>query len=421
MTYIEKAPTNLESLNLSGNFLYVAGSDLYNPLNQPSQHLPFHLAVHLGQMDLVGYLRFYDGPPASAWQRLKSGIKNILFNRLHITQTGNIKTIAVRRLRLPGILDPFLQDLWLWAIFKRQLKKSYDVAIVDGPESASIAKFLKKSGRTKHLIYYDIDFYPGVHPKWAWILSKREKLLCKLSDAAASVSRPLAALREQQGAKLAFVIPNGVEFNRFYTPRSDRIGQPPILIYSGSLDERWGVDLSIRAMPELRRRFPNIQLYIAGRGPAEQYLRELVTSLDLEKCVHFKGFVPYTDLPKLLSQADIGVATSRQVNFRKYASPLKLVEYMSAGLPVICSGGGEAQQMIEESGGGINIQFEPEAFTEAVTSFLIDPERFSIARFKAITYARGRSWEQMGYRMAQLVERVMEEDHKQHNTGTIME
>ena len=222
----------------------------------------------------------------------------------------------------------------------------------------------------------------------------------------ASVSRPLAALREQQGAKLAAVVPNGVDFTRFHAATLIRREHPPTLIYTGSLDVRWGVDLSIRAMPLLRRQIPDIRLLIAGRGPAEQELRQLALSLGLTDCVNFEGFVPHANLPNLLAQADIGVATSQRVSFRQYASPLKIVEYMAAGLPVICSGGGEAEKMIGESRAGTNIPYEPEAFAEAVHSLWATPGSLSTAREAAISYARSRSWEQMGIRMAQLVSQV---------------
>ena len=205
----------------SGNFLFVAGSDLYNRLNQPSQHLPFHLASHLNQLDLVGYVCFYDGPPAPACKRLKEGLRNVFSHPIQIHERGNIKTIKARRIRLPGFLDPLLQDIWLWIILRQHLKSHYDVAIIDGPESAMMARILKKSKRVQFLIYYDIDYYPGVHPQWAWILSRREKNLGKTADAVASVSRPLAALREQQGAKITTVIPNGVEFDRFNSQKTD--------------------------------------------------------------------------------------------------------------------------------------------------------------------------------------------------------
>jgi glycosyltransferase involved in cell wall biosynthesis len=392
--------------HLSGDFLFIAGSDLYNPLNQPSQHMPYHLAKHLERLDLVGYKRFYDGPPAPASQRLKRGIKNVISQPIRIYEDGGIRTIAARRMRLPGALDPLVQDLWLYTILHRHLKPRYEVGIVDGPESALIALYLKKTGRIRFLIYYDIDYYPAVQPQWSGILSQREKICLHVADAVASVSRPLAVLREQQGARLATVIPNGVDFVRFHTASLVHRDHPPTLIYTGSLDERWGVDLSIKAIPLLRRQIPDIQLLIAGRGPAEKELRRLAQATGVDDCVRFEGFIPHQDLPDLLAQGDIGVATSRSVSFRQYASPLKIVEYMATGLPVVCSGGGEAEQMIAESGAGTNIPFEPEAFAEAVQALLAVPGKLSASREAAINYARSRSWDQMGARMAQLVTHV---------------
>jgi glycosyltransferase involved in cell wall biosynthesis len=406
MNSCEREVTGPEMEHLSGDFLFVAGSDLYNRLNQPSQHMPYHLARHLESLDLVGYARFYDGPSAPAWQRLKQGMRNVISHRISICEEGHVRTIAARRLRLPGSLDPLVQDLWLYTILRPHLRRRYHVGIVDGPESALLALLLKKTRRVRFLIYYDIDYYPGVHPQWSGLLSRRERICCKVSDAVASVSRPLAALREQQGARLATVVPNGVDFARFHAANLMRREHPPTLVYAGSLDARWGVDLSIRAMPLLRRQFPNVRLLIAGRGPAEQELRQLALSMGLGDAVRFEGFVPHPDLPKLLARADIGVATSRRDSFRRYASPLKIVEYMAAGLPVICSGGGEAEQMIEESRAGANIPFEPEAFAEAVQSLWSTPGSLSASREAAINYARGRSWEQMGILMAQLVSRV---------------
>jgi glycosyltransferase involved in cell wall biosynthesis len=404
-----KIPTEGNSIQtgyLPGDYLFIAGSDLYNRLNQPSQHMPYHLARHLEQLDLVGYVRFYDGPPAPAWKRIAQGLRNVIVNRVRTSYDENIRTITARRLRLPGSMDPRFQDFWLYMIIRPYLKHRYLIGIVDGPESAYFAKLLMKTNHIQHLIYYDIDYYPGVHPQWAKILSRREKLLCNLADASASVSRPLAELRARQGSKTAAVIPNGVNFTQFHAANLIRKEHPPTLIYTGSLDERWGVDLAVRAMPTLRRHIPAIQLLIAGRGPAEPGLKELAQSLEVTDCVHFEGFISHANLPDLLAQADIGIATSRQDRFRWYASPLKIVEYMAAGLPVLCSGGGEAEKMIEESRAGINIPFEVQAFVEAVQAILAYPIPLYTYREAAVNYARGRSWEQMGLLMAQLVSRV---------------
>ena len=45
-----------------------------------------------------------------------------------------------------------VQDLWLYIILRPHLKRRYQVAIVDGPESALLALFLKKTGRVRFLI-----------------------------------------------------------------------------------------------------------------------------------------------------------------------------------------------------------------------------------------------------------------------------
>jgi glycosyltransferase involved in cell wall biosynthesis len=392
---------------LAGDYLFIAGSDLYNRLNEPSQHMPYHLGRHLERLDVVGYTSFYDGPRGvPALQRLKQGIQNVISRRFSICEKGRIRTISIRRLRLPDPLDIMLQDLWLYTILHTHLKHHYRVGVVHGPESTFLALLLKKTGRVAHLIYYDIDYYPGVYRRWTRLVSWREQTVCREADAVASVSRPLATLREKQGARTVAVIPNGVEFQRFYSANLMRKEHPPTLVYSGSLDKRWGVDLPIRAMPLIRRQIPACQLLIAGRGPAEQELRQLAITLGVGDCVHFKGFVPYSNLPSLLAQANVGIATSRDNAFRKYASPLKIVEYMAAGLPVICSGGGEAEQMIEESQAGENIPFSPVAFAEAVQYLCATPGSLSAAREAGINYARLRSWEHMGDLMARLVSRV---------------
>lgn len=146
MNYFDGEVGDQELDKLSGDYLFVAGSDLYNRLNQPSQHMPYHLGKYLERLDLVGYVRFYDGPPAPPWQRIKQGMRNVISHRISISEDGHIRTIAARRLRLPGFLDPLLQDLWLYTILRPHLKRKYLIGIVDGPESALLARLLRKLG-----------------------------------------------------------------------------------------------------------------------------------------------------------------------------------------------------------------------------------------------------------------------------------
>lgn len=156
-------------------------------------------------------------------------------------------------------------------------------------------------------------------------------------------------------------------------------------------------------MPLILKHYPETRCFIAGAGPDEANLRHLVETLKLQHAVHFLGFVSHSDLPGIMAQADIGLATSREDLFRQYASPLKLAEYMAAGLPVICSGGGEAAQIITESGAGVNVPFSPDACAAAICALLGHPDELQAQREAGLAYARARTWENLAAQFAQVV------------------
>lgn len=389
---------------LLGDVLFVSGSNFRHRLNSPARHLPRGLARHTRRMDVVGYLNFYGGPPCPAWQRLARGAKNIISDRVQITEAGAGREILIRRLHMPQPLEVLAEDLWIYLNLRPVLAQSYDVGVVGHADNALLAAILKRTGRIKHLIYSDWDYFPSyVDRRWSGLTARREGIYVRLADGIISVSRPLAKLRQRQGARRVAVVPNGVDFELFQTALSTRKSHPPTLIYSGSVDARWGIDLAIRALPILRDRIPNIRFLIAGDGPAMQEMRELAASLGVGELVHFAGMLPYEQLPVLMAEADIGIATSRQDAFRQYASPLKLVEYMAAGLPVICSGGGEAELLAEESGAGVHVPFTPEALAEAALSLLQNPEKAKKCQAAGIEFASSRSWDRLGTQMSERI------------------
>jgi glycosyltransferase involved in cell wall biosynthesis len=393
-----------DAIRLPGQYLFVAGRNLCHPLNSPARHLPYSLGAYVEQLDVVGYVNFYGGPPAPVWRRIGGGLDNLLRRRVAIRPGNSVRTIIARRLHLPTVCELLVQDVWLYAVLRRTLARHYVAGIVAHPDNALFTALLKRSGRVGCLIYNDWDYFPAYVPRrWSALVAWRERQCIRIADGVASVSRPLARLRREQGGRQVAFIPNGVDFERFHAAPRARYPHAPALVYAGSLDARWGVDLAIRALPMLRARFPDLRLLIAGQGPAAHALRALAGELGVTASVSFMGSVDYTDLPFLLAGADIGLATSRADRFRQYASPLKIAEYMAAGLPVICSGGGEAELMIRESGAGVNIAFEPEALAGAVESLLAAPDVLERMRMAGLMYARDRDWSRLGNALARFI------------------
>ena len=99
------------------------------------------------------------------------------------------------------------------------------------------------------------------------------------------------------------------------------------LIYHGTFAYRYGIDLAIRAVRLLKDEIPGIHLTLHGDGEFRLALQELVKELGLERQVQFSTlFIPTTELPKLLLEADVGVIPYRRNIFTDGILPTKLME-----------------------------------------------------------------------------------------------
>jgi glycosyltransferase involved in cell wall biosynthesis len=85
----------------------------------------------------------------------------------------------------------------------------------------------------------------------------------------------------------------------------------------------------------LRERLPSIRLWLVGRGEYLEDAISLVKDLNLQDFVIFKNIVPLKDLPALLMQADIGVASYKFDGFTDGCLPTKLLEYTALGIPSV--------------------------------------------------------------------------------------
>ena len=56
--------------------------------------------------------------------------------------------------------------------------------------------------------------------------------------------------------------------------------------------------------------------------------------------VHSVGAVPYDELPAHLQFGDVGIVPYRRGTFNDASCPLKVYEYLAAGLPVVATGVG---------------------------------------------------------------------------------
>jgi glycosyltransferase involved in cell wall biosynthesis len=108
------------------------------------------------------------------------------------------------------------------------------------------------------------------------------------------------------------------------------------LVYHGTMAERLGVDLVIRAVAQLGERIPCLQLHLWGDGDDRREFQRLTEELGMQERVLFKpkGF-PLQELPQHLGSMDLGVVGNRRSAAGELMLPVKLMEYVSLGIPVV--------------------------------------------------------------------------------------
>jgi glycosyltransferase involved in cell wall biosynthesis len=110
------------------------------------------------------------------------------------------------------------------------------------------------------------------------------------------------------------------------------------LIYHGTLTERYGLDLAIRAVNIVREDVPGVHLTILGDGDHVDELKRLIDELNLRRHVELINELrPAEELPALIGAADLGVVPYRNDPFTDGLLPTKLMEYAALGLPAVAS------------------------------------------------------------------------------------
>jgi glycosyltransferase involved in cell wall biosynthesis len=376
------------------NILFIAGTDITIHPNHRSHHFISFLEKHASRIDVVSMTRFYSGPwPATPWIRLQHGLRQFNGKVAEVIEKKTGLQIMIRK--LPGRLDPIAQDLWAYFHLGPLADRQYELCIFGNPMNVLLPLLLKRKGSVETIIYDDWDYYYGFDQSHLWklLMKWREQLSVSSADVVISVGSLLCKMREKQGAARTLVIPNGVNYQLFSIAHKKR-PHPPTLVYIGKLAEEYGIDISIMGFAQVLNVIPTARYLIIGYNEDQyvSYLYNLVSDLELRDSVVFTGPKRYEELPHYMAESDIGVSLFRPNDLMKYAFPLKVIEYMAAGLAVVGTNIGETEKLILEGESGKSVAFSSEAFASAVLDILGDDSVLKNCQENAKKYAKRYDW-----------------------------
>ena len=157
------------------------------------------------------------------------------------------------------------------------------------------------------------------------------------------------------------------DLDKYRVESKDR--QPDRILCVGSLIERKGIDLLLRALTDMEAPFT---LALAGAGGEEENLRRLAEEQKLQERVEFLGYLQLDELRSQYEKSGIFVLPTREDCFA-----LVILEAMCAGLPVICSKYADGSGDLVEDGvnGYIVDPYDAENFHSRLRELLQNPEK----------------------------------------------
>ncbi|MEZ4647882.1 MAG: glycosyltransferase [Candidatus Eisenbacteria bacterium] len=163
------------------------------------------------------------------------------------------------------------------------------------------------------------------------------------------------------------------------------------MAFSGSPSLWHGGDVLLDAFLEARETIPSLRLLFVGEGPEKKALEKRARKKGVDAFVTFTGAVPHEQVPELLAASDVLTAPYLPHD-DFYFSPLKVLEYLAAGRPVVASGIGEIWELVDDSCGRL---VEPGSVKELARTLIelgADPDLRRALGERARERTRGADW-----------------------------
>ena len=295
-----------------------------------------------------------------------------------------------------GLLDPML-SYKLWQVLRR-----YPVDIIHAHHfEGLLVSAVARLGTRIPLIFdahtlltSELPFYPLGLPLRAkqFIAAASDRHLPGVADHVFTVTERirdrllrLGALREEGVS----VIPNGVESHFFdgHKERAKSTNGSPTLIFTGNLAPYQGIDLMLQALRKVLDRRSDVRLKIVTESSFEHYdalARELgiTGSIDLV-------LAPFDEIPGLLAGAAVAVNPRTDCD----GIPVKLLNYMAAGKPVV-SFAGSAPGLRHRETGWLVPDGDVDGFAEGALTLLANVELAdALGRNAKLFVEAQHSWE----------------------------
>ncbi|NRA71707.1 MAG: glycosyltransferase, exosortase A system-associated [Gammaproteobacteria bacterium] len=175
------------------------------------------------------------------------------------------------------------------------------------------------------------------------------------------------------------IIPNAVNIE-FFPQLSEKcsslqqkfqLNDAFVVGFAGSFYQYEGLDILIKALAITKKMGLNIKVLLVGGGFQLDNILALIEQLDLKKDVVLTGRVPHSEIKDYYSVMDVTALPRKSMRLTELVTPLKPLEAMALGVPVIGSDIGGHRELIEHNNTGLLFDPDnPQALADTLSSLV---------------------------------------------------
>lgn len=170
------------------------------------------------------------------------------------------------------------------------------------------------------------------------LLRWQELLSARFADRILTVSEPLKRhilMGHGVPEESIDVIANFADDQLFRVREGYSINGKLRLVFHGTILERYGLGDLLKALSKVRNR-DKLAVRFIGEGDFAPQLKKMITSLGIGDFVEFDNQVyPLEEIPGLIADFNLGLVPLETSSILNYALPVKMLEYISMGIPVV--------------------------------------------------------------------------------------
>ena len=232
---------------------------------------------------------------------------------------------------------------WLVAYAGRALKQAYKVPLI---ATIHATEYGRNQGLHNDLQRYISDV------EWWLVYEAWRVIVCS-----SYMSKELQRVFQAPTDKLR-IVPNGVDLKR-YQRTGQELSRPSfatpeekIVLFVGRLVQEKGVHLLIEAIPKILHYCSGVKFIIAGRGPAEDYLKNKAMDLGVANRIYFTGYIDDETRDLLYREAAVAVFPSLYEPFG-----MVVLEAMAARTPVVVADVGGLSEIVAHEVNGLKVLY----------------------------------------------------------------